>query len=93
MWKLYRYGTLRNQRSLPLYHFTGRKYHFSTWYPNAMLAANAASKKFEVGIYLGKLKQQPPPVIPRVCCALLSPQQAAATVARGVAIAFADVAA
>ena len=55
-------------------------------------ATAAAPKKSEVGIYLGYLKQPPRAVVPTVACALLTPQQAAAAVARGVAVAFADVA-
>ena len=47
------------------------------------------SKRFEVGTFLGHLKQLPR-AIPTVSCALLTPQQAAAVVARGVAVAFAD---
>jgi hypothetical protein len=53
-------------------------------------AGNAASKKAEVGVYLGHLLQPPRPVVPTVAGALLSPQQAAAAVARGVAVAYAD---
>ena len=59
-------------------------------------AALAASKKLEVGTYLGHLRPPPPPVapvVPRVACAMLTPQQAAAAAARGVAVAYADVAA
>ena len=51
------------------------------------------SKKFEAGTYLGHLLHPPQPVVPRVACVLLSPQQAAAAVARGVAVAYADHAA
>ena len=47
------------------------------------------SKKFEAGTYLGHLPRARP-VIPTVACALLSPQQAAAAVTRGVAVAYAD---
>ena len=55
-------------------------------------ATIGGSRRFEVGTYLGNLKP-PPPAILTVACALLTPQQAAAAVARGVAIAMADVAA
>ena len=48
------------------------------------------SKKFEAGTYLGHLLPRARPVVPRVSCALLSPQQAAVAVARGVAVAYAD---
>ena len=47
------------------------------------------SRRFEVGTFLGHLKQLPR-AIPTVSSALLTPQQAAAVVARGVAVAFAD---
>ena len=52
-------------------------------------AALAASRKLEVGTYLGHLPR-PQPVVPTVACALLSAQQAAAAAARGVAVAYAD---
>ena len=59
-------------------------------------ATLAASRKAEVGTYLGHLRPPPPPVVPLqqppVACALLSQQQAAAAAARGVAVAYADVA-
>ena len=54
-------------------------------------ATSAASRKHEVGTYLGHLRPPPLPVIPTVACAILSPQQAAAAAARGVAVAYADV--
>ena len=53
-------------------------------------ATLAASRKLEVGTYLGHLRPPPPPVVPTVACALLSPQQAAAAAARGVPVAVAD---
>ena len=56
-------------------------------------ATLAASRKLEVGTYLGHLRPLPPPVapvVPRVACAMLTPQQAAAAAARGVAVAYAD---
>jgi hypothetical protein len=53
-------------------------------------AKPAASKKAEVGVYLGHLLQPPRPVVLTVAGALLSPQQAAAAVARGVPVAYAD---
>ena len=52
--------------------------------------SRSTSKKFEAGTYLGHLLHQPRPVIPTVACAMLSPQQAAAAAARGVAVAYAD---
>ena len=56
-------------------------------------ATTACSRRFEVGTYLGNLKPPPPvAVVPTVACALLLPQQAAAAAARGVAVAYADVA-
>ena len=51
--------------------------------------SRSTSKKFEAGTYLGHLPRARP-VIPTVACALLSPQQAAAAVARGVAVAYAE---
>ena len=51
--------------------------------------STATSKKFEAGTYLGLLPRACP-VIPTVACAMLSPQQAAAVVARGVAVAYAE---
>ena len=54
-------------------------------------ATSAASRKHEVGTYLGHLRPPPLPVVPTVACAILSPQQAAAAAARGVAVAYADV--
>jgi len=53
----------------------------------------AASRKLEVGIYLGHLPRPLPVVllhVPTVACALLSAQQAAAAAARGVAVAYAE---
>ncbi len=56
-------------------------------------ATSAASRNHDVGTYLGHLRRPLlPPVVPTVACAMLSPQQAAAAVARGVAVAYADVA-
>ena len=49
-----------------------------------------ASKKFEAGTYLGHLLARERHVVPTVAVALLSPQQAAAAAARGVAVAYAD---
>lgn len=54
-------------------------------------ATSAASRKHEVGTYLGHLRPPPLPVVLTVACAILSPQQAAAAAARGVAVAYADV--
>ena len=54
-------------------------------------AKNGESRKREVGIYLGELLRQQRVVVPVVACVLLSPQQAAAAVARGVAVSYADV--
>ena len=56
-------------------------------------ATLTASRKLEVGTYLGHLRPLPPPappVVPTVACAMLTPQQAAAAAARGVAVAYAD---
>ena len=55
-------------------------------------ATFVASRKAEVGTYLGHLRPLPPSVVPTVACALLTPQQAADAAARGVAVAYADVA-
>ena len=52
---------------------------------------SGASKKAPRLTYLGDLLQQQRSVIPTVACVLLSREQAAAAVARGVAVAFADV--
>ena len=52
---------------------------------------SGASKKAPRLTYLGDLLQQPRPVVPTVAAVLLSPQQAAAAVARGVPVAYADV--
>ena len=54
---------------------------------------SGASKKVPRLTYLGDLLQQPRPVVPTVAAVLLSPQQAAAAVTRGVPVAYADVAA
>ena len=57
-------------------------------------ATLAASRKLEVGTYLGHLPRPVPVVpwhVPTVACAMLSQQQAAVAVARGVAVAYADV--
>jgi hypothetical protein len=54
-------------------------------------AANVASKKAEVGTFLGHLLQARRAVVPTVAAVLLSRQQAAAAAARGVALAYADV--
>ena len=56
-------------------------------------ATFAASRKSEVGTYLGYMRPPPMPVahvVPTVACAMLTPQQAAAAAARGVAVAYAD---
>ena len=50
-----------------------------------------ASKKKEVGVYLGELLRQQRADVPTVACVLLSQQQAAAAVARGVPVAYTDV--
>ena len=52
-------------------------------------ANTAARKKVEVGTYLGHLLRLPQAGIPTVACALLSQQEAAEAVARGVAVAYA----
>ena len=52
---------------------------------------SAAPKKVEVGTYLGHLLRLPRAGIPPVACALLSQQEAAEAVARGVAVAYARV--
>ena len=61
-------------------------------------ATLTASRKLEVGTYLGYLRLPPmaaAPVVPTVAmtvaCAMLSEQQAALAVARGVAVTYADV--
>ena len=54
-------------------------------------AGTAAPKKVEVGTYLGHLLRLPRAGIPPVVCALLSQQEAAEAVARGVAVAYARV--
>ena len=54
-------------------------------------AGTVAPKKVEVGTYLGLLLRQPRAGIPTVACALLSQQEAAEAVARGVAVAYARV--
>ena len=51
-----------------------------------------SSKRAQVGVYLGDLLQQQRHAIPTVACVRLSPQQAAAFSARGVAVACAGVA-
>ena len=53
--------------------------------------SSGASKKAPRLADLGDLLQQPRPVVPTVACGLLSREQAAAAVARGVAVAYADV--
>ena len=53
-------------------------------------ATAAATKKREVGVFLGELLRLQQPIIPTVACALLSSQQAAAAAARGVAVAYAE---
>ena len=49
------------------------------------------AEKVEVGTYLGHLLRLPWAGIPPVECALLSQQEAAEAVARGVAVAYARV--
>ena len=51
----------------------------------------AASKKLEAGVFLGDLLRRQRAAVPTVRAVLLSQQQAAAAVARGVAVAYADV--
>ena len=56
-------------------------------------AINATSKKIEVGTYLGHMRQPQwawAVDVPIVQCAVISPQQAAAAVQRGMAVAYAD---
>ena len=53
-------------------------------------ATNVISKKIDVGTYLGYLRQPQWHCVPVVACAVLSRQQAAAAVARGVAVVYAD---
>ena len=54
-------------------------------------AANATSKIPKVGMYLGHLLHSRQPVVLTVAAVLLQREQAAAAVARGVAVAYADV--
>ena len=54
-------------------------------------AGSDASKKMEVGFFLGDLLRRQRAVVPCVRAVQLSQQQAAAAVARGVAVAYADV--
>ena len=54
-------------------------------------AGNETSRKAQVGVYLGTLLAQQRAVVPTVRAVLLSQQQAAAAVARGVAVAYADI--
>jgi hypothetical protein len=54
-------------------------------------ASTDTSKKAETGVYLGRLLQLPRTDVLCVWAAPLSQQQAAALVARGVAVAYADV--
>ena len=51
----------------------------------------AAPKKLEAGVFLGDLLRRQRAAVPTVRAVLLSQQQAAAAVARGVAVAYADV--
>ena len=51
---------------------------------------NATSKKTGVGTYLGYMRQLQWRCVPVVACAVISRQQAAAAVACGVAVAYAD---
>ena len=61
--------------------------------PKKALAAatNATSKRMQVGFFLGDLLMQQRAGVPTVRAVELSPQQAAEAVARGVAVAYADV--
>ena len=52
---------------------------------------NGALRKMEVGVFLGDLLRQQRAAVPRVRAVMLSPQQAAAAVRRGMAVAYADV--
>ena len=54
-------------------------------------ASDDTSKKKDVGVYLGRLLQLPRADVLCVWAVLLSQQQAAAAVARGVAVAYAEV--
>ena len=54
-------------------------------------AANVSSKMPELGRYLGHLLHSRQPVVPTITAVLLRREQAAAAVARGVAVAYADV--
>ena len=54
-------------------------------------AGTAATRKVQVGTYLGHLLRPPPGGIPTVACALLSEQEAGEAAARGVAVALARV--
>ena len=54
-------------------------------------ALNDSFKKAQVGVYLGDLLRQAREGVPCVRAVLLSPQQAAAAVARGVAVAYAEL--
>mgnify|MGYP001357942632 CR=1 FL=1 len=51
----------------------------------------AAPKKLEAGVFLGDLLRRQRAAVPTVRAVLVSQQQAAAAVARGVAVAYADV--
>ena len=51
----------------------------------------AAPKKLEAGVFLGDLLRRQRAAVPTVRAVLLSQQQAAAAVARGVAVAYVDV--
>ena len=50
----------------------------------------AAPKERRVGVYLGELLRLQQCVVPTVACALLSQQQTAAAVTRGVTVAYAE---
>ena len=52
---------------------------------------NDSFNKAQVGVYLGDLLRHEREGVPCVRAVLLSPQQAAAAVARGVAVAYADM--
>ena len=78
------FAQLREDLELDMYEARGKKR------PQPP-ASNAASKKAEVGVYLGHLLQQQRTDVLRVWGAPLSQQQAGALAARGVVVAYAEV--
>ena len=54
-------------------------------------ATAAAPKRWELSTLLGRMPQLPHAMIPTIACAVLTPQQAAAAAARGVAVAYAEL--